>query len=95
MRAVSEDPAGLTATPEGRGAALAASGDYRLLVTPDHPTFLRTKTHSHGLVPWTICGTSVTPDRFTSYDELSGDASSLVFDPGHGLMEFFLKGNAG
>ena len=36
--------------PAARGAA--AQGDYRILVTPDHPTPLRTKTHSHGSVPF-------------------------------------------
>ncbi len=30
-------------------AALRRHGDYRLLVSPDHPTPLRTKTHSHGV----------------------------------------------
>lgn len=29
-------------------AALKAQGEYRILVSPDHPTPLRTKTHSHG-----------------------------------------------
>ncbi len=33
---------------------LQAQGDYRILVTPDHPTPLRTKTHSHGFVPFAI-----------------------------------------
>ena len=28
--------------------ALKSHGDYRILVTPDHPTLLRPKTHSHG-----------------------------------------------
>ena len=32
-------------------AALKSTGDYRILVSPDHPTPIRTKTHSHGFVP--------------------------------------------
>ncbi len=36
--------------------ALRRWGDYRILVTPDHPTPLRTKTHSHGAVPFVIAG---------------------------------------
>src|SRR6185369_15760672 len=31
--------------------AIKQQGDYRILVTPDRPTPLRTKTHSHGFVP--------------------------------------------
>lgn len=33
---------------------LRGQGDYRILVCPDHPTFLRTKTHSHGFVPFAM-----------------------------------------
>ncbi|MCA9086840.1 MAG: cofactor-independent phosphoglycerate mutase, partial [Planctomycetaceae bacterium] len=38
---------------------LKKQGDYRLLICPDHPTFLRTKTHSHGDCPFAMCGTGV------------------------------------
>ena len=37
-------------------AALRARGEYRILVRPDHPTPLRTKTHSHGWVPFAMAG---------------------------------------
>ena len=43
-------------------AALKKHGDYRILVSPDHPTPIRTKTHSHGFVPFAICGSGVTAD---------------------------------
>ena len=33
-------------------AALPRNGDYRILIRPDHPTPLRTKTHTHGDVPF-------------------------------------------
>ncbi|MEZ6102752.1 MAG: cofactor-independent phosphoglycerate mutase [Pirellulaceae bacterium] len=72
-------------------AALATHGDYRILVTPDHPTFLRTKTHSHGYVPWTVCGTGIAADASTQYGESSARASSIVFDKGFRLMEYFLN----
>ena len=36
------------------GDALQRLGDHRILVSPDHPTPLRTKTHSHGAVPFAI-----------------------------------------
>jgi 2,3-bisphosphoglycerate-independent phosphoglycerate mutase len=71
-------------------AHLRARGDYRILVSPDHPTFLRTKTHSHGFVPFALCGSGVAPDTATRYDELSAAASSLVFLSGCDLMPHFL-----
>ena len=50
--------------------ALAGYGEYRILVTPDHPTPLRTKTHSHGAVPFVIAGTGIAPGGQT-YDEVA------------------------
>ena len=56
-------------------AALQAHGEYRILVTPDHPTPLRTKTHSHGYVPFAMAGTGDrAPTRSTTYDDPSAGA---------------------
>tara|TARA_R110002111_G_C5993523_1_gene372280 strand:- start:78 stop:1292 length:1215 start_codon:yes stop_codon:yes gene_type:complete len=68
---------------------LKEQGDYRILVCPDHPTFLRTKTHSHGYVPFAICGTRVRPDQANSYDEVTAADSNLLLPKGHQLMPFF------
>ena len=71
---------------------LDESGEaFRILVTPDHPTFLRTKTHTHGNVPFTICGTSIKPDQNQSYNETVADASELAKLNGWELMPFFLN----
>ena len=72
-------------------AHLQSQGPYRLLVSPDHPTFLRTKTHSYGYVPFAVCGAGITPDESTTYDESSAAKSSLVFDRGCELMPWFLQ----
>jgi 2,3-bisphosphoglycerate-independent phosphoglycerate mutase len=71
--------------------ALKRHGDYRILVTPDHPTPLRTKTHSHGDVPFALAGHGITPDAATTYDDGTGSCSSLVFDEGWRLMGYFLR----
>lgn len=71
---------------------LKAQGDYRLLISPDHPTFLRTRTHSHGYVPIAACGAGITPDSATSCDDISAANSSLVFPRGCELMPWFLDG---
>jgi 2,3-bisphosphoglycerate-independent phosphoglycerate mutase len=72
-------------------AHLRGQGDYRILVSPDHPTFLRTKTHSHGYVPFAMCGAGVAPGASPAYNEPAAAASSLVFPRGCDLMPFFLK----
>ncbi len=71
-------------------AALPSFGDFRMLVTPDHPTPVRTKTHSHGDVPFALAGAGVAPDAQTTYDEVSA-ARGLAFEEGWRLMNYFLK----
>lgn len=70
--------------------ALRRQGDYRILVMPDHPTPVRTKTHSHGFVPLAIAGTGVAPMPGATYDEAFAAQSSLAFDEGWRLMRYFL-----
>jgi 2,3-bisphosphoglycerate-independent phosphoglycerate mutase len=72
-------------------AALKTSGDYRILVSPDHPTTCRIKTHQHGDVPFTICGSGISADAATTYDEVAAGKSNLAFENGWELMPFFLK----
>lgn len=71
-------------------AALKQHGEYRILVTPDHPTPLRTKTHSHGNVPFALAGSDIAPDAAAAYDDPTAADSSLAFDEGWRLMGFFL-----
>ncbi len=71
---------------------LKSQGDYRLLVCPDHPTFLRTKTHSHGYVPFALCGSGVTADTAVTYDEVAAAASSICLDRGCELMPLLFQG---
>ncbi len=72
--------------------ALQSYPRYRILVSPDHPTPLRLKTHSHGFVPWAMAGTGIAPDGFTSYDDPTADRSHRVYAEGWRLMEVFLHG---
>ncbi|REJ71438.1 MAG: cofactor-independent phosphoglycerate mutase [Planctomycetota bacterium] len=62
----------------------------RLLICPDHPTFLRTRTHSHGMVPFAMCGTGIAPDSASAYDEHSAGATGDVIPAGHNLMPRFI-----
>ncbi len=65
--------------------ALKSRGDYRILISPDHPTLLRTKTHSHGEVPFAICGTGIKPDACPTYSETTAQ-TALETLPGHELI---------
>ncbi len=73
--------------------ALKAHGDYRILVSPDHPTPLRTKTHSHGFVPFAMAGTGIEADAASTYDEETAGKSDLAFAEGWQLMKTFLQGS--
>lgn len=65
-------------------------GDWRILVSPDHRTTLRTRAHAHGAVPFAAAGTRIFPQGQMSYDEPTAAASNLAFDPGWHLMKWFL-----
>jgi 2,3-bisphosphoglycerate-independent phosphoglycerate mutase len=73
--------------------ALPKHGDWRILVSPDHRTPLRTRAHAHGAVPFAIAGTGIVPKGQKSYDEVVAAASELAFEKGCELMKRFL--NAG
>ena len=70
--------------------ALRSLGDHRILVVPDHPTPLRLRTHSHGYVPWAMCGTGISPGGPMTYDEHSASSSGDVLEEGWRLMGRFL-----
>ncbi|TWU16951.1 cofactor-independent phosphoglycerate mutase [Allorhodopirellula heiligendammensis] len=70
--------------------AASERDDVRILILPDHPTYCRTKKHTHGPVPLVMAGKSVTPDAAQTYDEVTANASGLIFDPGWIMMAKFL-----
>jgi 2,3-bisphosphoglycerate-independent phosphoglycerate mutase len=70
--------------------ALRTQGDYRILISPDHPTPIRLKTHSHGAVPFAMAGTGVHADAAKSYDEIAASESKTSFAEGWRLMRYFL-----
>jgi 2,3-bisphosphoglycerate-independent phosphoglycerate mutase len=71
-------------------AELPRHGDWRMLVSPDHRTPLRTRAHAQGAVPFVIAGTGIASQGQKSYDETVAEAGSLAFDRGHELMRRFL-----
>jgi 2,3-bisphosphoglycerate-independent phosphoglycerate mutase len=73
--------------------ALATHGDWRIMISPDHPTFLRTKVHTHGNVPVAIAGTGIAVDEFNAYGDTNAANSKLAFDEGWNLMPWFIGKN--
>ena len=69
--------------------ALKSQDEWRILISPDHPTPLRTRTHGRGTVPWAVAGAGV-PASGATYCEESGNQSTHKFDPGCRLMSWFL-----
>jgi 2,3-bisphosphoglycerate-independent phosphoglycerate mutase len=72
-------------------AHLSGVGDHRILVCPDHPTFIATKTHSRGHVPFLMAGTGIAPSGHATYDESAAAASGQRIEPGWTLMGEFLR----
>jgi 2,3-bisphosphoglycerate-independent phosphoglycerate mutase len=69
---------------------LKSLGDWRLLISPDHPTQISTKTHSYGAVPWIIAGSDIPPRHSGDYNELTAAQSPFCFPFGWELMTWFL-----
>lgn len=74
---------------------LQPTGNWRIMISPDHPTFLSTKTHTHGNVPVVLAGTGIEPDEFTSYGDTNAAQSQLAFDEGYEAMKWFIDKDAG
>jgi len=72
-------------------AALQSYGDYRILITPDHPTPVSTKKHSHGWVPFALCGRGVPSKGAGSYDEVAAAQSGIQIPHGWELMPRFIQ----
>ena len=71
----------------------AATGKpYRVLVCPDHPTFLATRMHSRGQVPFAMAGAGIAADSQQTYDETAAEAGPLI-EPGWQLMGRFINGS--
>ena len=70
--------------------SLQGGGDWRMMISPDHPTFLSTKTHTHGNVPVIVAGKGIEADEFTSYGDTNAANSQLVFDEGWRAMRYFV-----
>jgi 2,3-bisphosphoglycerate-independent phosphoglycerate mutase len=73
---------------------ITAFDDYRILILPDHATPIEVKTHTDEPVPFLIYDSRAKRDNpHASFDEsiLTRD-DIIVFEEGHRLMDYFIKG---
>jgi 2,3-bisphosphoglycerate-independent phosphoglycerate mutase len=69
---------------------LACFDQWRILISPDHSTLLRTRAHDRAPVAWVMAGTGL-PASGSSYDEVSARVGKgPFFESGHQLMKRFL-----
>ncbi len=65
--------------------------DYRMLILPDHPNFLRLRTHTPDPVPYILYDSTREQKKTARYSEAEA-ANTGIFEPqGHRLMERFLQ----
>jgi len=76
-------------------AAHLAGSDHRILVCPDHPTFLATKTHSRGPVPFVMAGSGIAAGGCPAYSEPAAAGQRDEILPGWTLMGVFVQAGAG
>ena len=74
---------------------LAGFDEWRVLIVPDHPTPVALRTHTANPPPFCMAGTGVLADRATEFSEAAAAESDLHIDPGHELMEYFLRSGQG
>jgi 2,3-bisphosphoglycerate-independent phosphoglycerate mutase len=71
--------------------ALEAYASWRILVSPDHATLLRTRAHDRDWACWAMAGTGLAGSGYP-YDEVSARAAGgPALERGHELMTMFLK----
>jgi 2,3-bisphosphoglycerate-independent phosphoglycerate mutase len=66
-------------------------GDLRVLVMPDHPTPLTTRTHNGDPVPFLIWGADVSAYGARRFTEAEAAATGLSVDPGFTIMDRLLQ----
>lgn len=69
--------------------------DLRILVCPDHPTPLATKTHSSEPIPFVIYDSTCIKDGAFAYTENECKKTGLLLNSGDELVEMFLNKDEG
>jgi len=68
-------------------------GEWRVLVTPDHPTPCASRTHTAEPVPFVVAtsGDAAKPSNGRGFSERDAREQGIFIAEGHGLLERFLR----
>ena len=64
---------------------------WRILVMPDHPTPVKSCSHSSEPVPFAMAGYDITGILKTGFSEANAAKSGFIIENGFEMMEYFLK----
>jgi 2,3-bisphosphoglycerate-independent phosphoglycerate mutase len=64
---------------------------WRMLVAPDHPTPVLKRVHTGAPPPFCLSGHRIESMSVRGFSESIAAESAFVIDPGHELMEYFLR----
>jgi len=67
--------------------------ELRLLVLPDHPTPLATRTHSGAPVPFMLWGSGFAGNGAKRFTELEAGKTGLLIDPGYNIIKLLVRQN--
>ncbi len=67
--------------------------NMRIIVLPDHPTFIRTKTHDASPVPFAVCGEGISNASGLAYSEANARSTGTSPLTGAELFSQFITGN--
>ncbi len=65
--------------------------EFKVLITPDHPTPISLKTHVHDAIPFVIYDSRSAQGSGVCYNEKNAKNAGLYIEPGYQLMEQFLS----
>ncbi len=71
-------------------AELEKHGDYKIMILPDHPTPIVTKTHARDAVPFMIYHKNAEREGVDSVNENSAKETGIYYPTGVNLMKHFL-----
>lgn len=71
--------------------ALSRFDDWRILFATDHPTPVERRVHTTTPPPFCMAGRAIHTVLAQPFTEASAEKSDLQIDPGHELMEYFLR----
>jgi 2,3-bisphosphoglycerate-independent phosphoglycerate mutase len=65
--------------------------DVRILVSPDHPTPVEKRTHTHAPVPFVMYGKGIESNRLDGYNEALAIKAGLKFVSGEKMIEYLMR----